>query len=735
MEPQIAMPAWPMLGDPGLSSLPFQDSVLDGPPVNTRAGLYVYLNTLIRERPSFDDALVLTFLNTRYNGDVPSLVSDLILASFDILANATHQSESPRTINIIRSFLVNKLPVFLHSNYAALFFEPLTIEQCIRQALGRIDPAAFPSFSQLFDFSASSVNAEARQEFLFACALHQLIQEHNIEDILEEVTMQSLPAGGKYVQQDLVNQCTANPQKIDQFVGELENMEGNAGQIAGAVIEILHMLCTNRDTMTLKGICNTLSRKPVALDVIMLFTSSRLLMQPLCHLLDHWEDHEDQNEYQPVYDEFGSILLLVAMVQHRFKLKPEELGLQDSSSFVWMYLKTRSTSVYLGSLPERESEILGAWIKGLFETEGISDELMSMCKPSEFHLLVPTLFDQSLRACQTGVLTIDTLKGGFEYLLEPFLLPSLVAGLNWFAENLSEASEKSVNLDVILQALQSLVMPVSISHDSSAIHAAVLSITARPLINALLQVQKQHSSQSAVANLLQTLSPYYDGRPAEKMLKELQGWATYKSHKTIPQPNGLQAALRDTIRLLAKWSTGQLSHLVDLPRPDYNCSQLQESITILGAKIIFETLFKEVREAPQSSMSHNDPVYFDIFAVMIVASQQYESVPATRSPQIRLSLYDILQIEYQQTSDLSQVDLPRATGIVQLYRRVHALMGQKPPSMMRVDESSFMADVVEQGSHKGLPAADIDDVLAEAHSQNAEAQAFLDGDAAILGMA
>ena len=65
-------------------------------------------------------------------------------------------------------------------------------------------------------------------------------------------------------------------------------------------------------------------------------------------------------------------------------------------------------------LTEHENKLLGGWIRGLFEAEAINNELMSMCSPKEFHLLVATLFDQSLKACQAKVLALDTLRGGFE---------------------------------------------------------------------------------------------------------------------------------------------------------------------------------------------------------------------------------------------------------------------------------------------------------------------------------
>ncbi|KAL8684137.1 MAG: hypothetical protein Q9224_006582, partial [Gallowayella concinna] len=241
-EEGLANSADPMnvLGGVDLGVLPFQDGVVDN--INTRAGLYIYLNAAFCERPLFDDMAMMGYLSTRYKGDITTLVIDLILASFDILANAMYRAEPPQTITILRSFLVNKLPIFL-GNYTAIIFPPLSIETCISQALLRVDPAAFPSFSQMFDFSSkNSMVSEARQEFLFACALHQLIPEGSIEGLLGDVPMQSLPASGRYLKNELVTQCTSNPMRIEELIGELDNMEGNAGEIAGALIEVSSFL-------------------------------------------------------------------------------------------------------------------------------------------------------------------------------------------------------------------------------------------------------------------------------------------------------------------------------------------------------------------------------------------------------------------------------------------------------------------------------------------------------------
>lgn len=119
-------------------------------------------------------------------------------------------------------------------------------------------------------------------------------------------------------------------------------------------------------------------------------------------------------ENQPVYDEFGSVLLLVSTIQHRFDLSLADLGVPGSGSFVSKYFRSACESHGVDKLPEHENELLGGWIRGLFETEGLNDDLMSTCKPAEFHLLVATLFDQSIKACQAKVLTLEILTGGFE---------------------------------------------------------------------------------------------------------------------------------------------------------------------------------------------------------------------------------------------------------------------------------------------------------------------------------
>jgi mediator of RNA polymerase II transcription subunit 5 len=162
----------------------------------------------------------------------------MITASFDVVANAINRTEPEASINIYRSYLANKLPVLL-SSYSGMLFPPATMESCITGAMQRMDPSTDPYATQSFDLlSSSGMLSDARQDFLFACALHDLIPETSIETILGDVPMQSLPESGRYSRSTLVTQCTQSSSRVEELVRELEKLEGNSAEVAAALVEV-----------------------------------------------------------------------------------------------------------------------------------------------------------------------------------------------------------------------------------------------------------------------------------------------------------------------------------------------------------------------------------------------------------------------------------------------------------------------------------------------------------------
>jgi len=50
--------------------------------------------------------------------------------------------------------------------------------------------------------------------------------------------MQSLPAGGRYVKEDLVEQFMVDSSKASRMVDELDHMDGNVGAVSQAIAEV-----------------------------------------------------------------------------------------------------------------------------------------------------------------------------------------------------------------------------------------------------------------------------------------------------------------------------------------------------------------------------------------------------------------------------------------------------------------------------------------------------------------
>lgn len=176
------------------------------------------------------------------------MVTDLITAAFDILANAMYRGETGQTMFGLKCFLVNRLPLLLTQLLRSI--QPIyavSAEMCITQALTRIDPNAFPSFSQGFGdmMGNNSALADMRQDFINACALHGLIAASSIERLLGEAPLQGPPAV-RYRKTDLLSQFKANFESVNTHIDELETLNGNTGAIAQAITEVCRMGSPNR---------------------------------------------------------------------------------------------------------------------------------------------------------------------------------------------------------------------------------------------------------------------------------------------------------------------------------------------------------------------------------------------------------------------------------------------------------------------------------------------------------
>ncbi|KAK4147148.1 mediator of RNA polymerase II transcription subunit 5 [Dichotomopilus funicola] len=620
------------------------------PVVNSRAGLYIYLSAALVGRPMLDDTALFTYLHNRYQGDIQSTAVQLILASFDLLANAVFRNEGPKTGHLLKSYVVNKVPLILVSLARTANMYPFDPESCIKEALGQVDTNVFPTLSGMFEMTTnnahhnnanSSFHDSVRQDFCFSCQLHGLLSQQAIESLLGDITYQSLPDEGRYVKESLVQACLQDVDRTQKLIGELDNMNGNVGAAAQAIIEVIGSLCRNKETMTLKQLCSQLAAKPLSLDVLLLFDKPQKILQPLCELLDNWAGYEeDQGEYQPVYEEFGSILLLLLAFVYRYNLSPADLGLRSPDLFLAKLLGGGNKYRPLEELDEQEKAHLNGWIHGLFDTAGgLGDDLMASCPPQDFYLLIPTLFQQIVVALSAGYLADDVLKGGLEYLVGVLLLPSLVPAILYLSNQLWVGGPQMQS--AIIKILQVIIRPSGISNEAMTMLSSVLNIVAKPLEHALRSYQRQDPKCQEIEPLLRAIQENLalSRRTGGADHTELESWCSTHANSsstsnatnnnntltnssnnnttnnnnngasgtTTTYPHsGLTAAVRHTVQSLIQWAQHPPS-LNGTPAT-YTHRQTLAAVKMLGAKRVLAVLLDELRAAadtPQASIAYD----------------------------------------------------------------------------------------------------------------------------------
>lgn len=301
-------------GNPDFSMAEIASAVVDLPVSTSRTGLYVYLNAALCARPLTDDLTLLNYLHSRYQADIQSLIVDVIVASFDTLSNALHRHQSTQSLLCHRSFIANKLPLLLISLSASLY-PPLSVQLCIQNALGRIDVHPFPPLPENDGVGVNEALRSSRQEFLQACVLHQLGSESAFAGVIGDTAAHLSPRGNRYNKEALAAQCMSNVHRVDQLIRELETMNGNAGAISGALVEVLQKhgycneritnstlqtlqhFCTTKETMSLRTLCNAMSRRLPLLDIIFQYVQPTELLLPLCKMLNEWTHDEDQSMF------------------------------------------------------------------------------------------------------------------------------------------------------------------------------------------------------------------------------------------------------------------------------------------------------------------------------------------------------------------------------------------------------------------------------------------------------
>ncbi|KAF9926017.1 mediator complex subunit [Linnemannia zychae] len=251
------------------------------------------------------------------------------------------------------------------------------------------------------------------------------------------------------------------------------NFEKNSGQ---SPVEIVDMLCgrtlidfehqevlidrivqmceeaaTNNDVLILSKMCQILDDNPLVVDIVLLMRQPSSLLIPLESFINNLQQNEDDDidTCNSNLEGFGNVLILIMTIIRRYELV-ECLNsvLKEKQGFCYLWLHHTSATIPASSLSSMTAEmqgLMGRWITALFDSMGISDDLIQTSKPQLLLEISPSIFEQSFAACQAGVIDATTLKGGLDYFLQPCLLFVLIGVVQYLCQEIVFSAPSTIN--------------------------------------------------------------------------------------------------------------------------------------------------------------------------------------------------------------------------------------------------------------------------------------------------
>lgn len=541
------------------------------------------------------------------------MFNELLFASFDVISKPSQSVDALYQAQC-RIYLHNKLPATL-----ALIsgFESLPTEQYLQELWNDLNTLGNPD------------SLTIAKHFLHVCILHHLISADAVQSLTGE-DPNATSAKGLFPKQALVEQVKANATRGPRLVDELAKNDGNAGSIGQAVVEVMHRYCDTKETQNLKDMANALVRQPNTINAIAMFVRPSYFLSPFCRLLDEWTWDDIHGESQPIYEEFGSVLLLLLTVKFRLRLSNDDLGLTSKTAFVAQYISSgQAEAIASRQASGDQQKHLRDWIENLYFEEGLSDDVTTSCSPKEFYMMIPTLLHQSMTAFAMGKLSQNKLEQGLDYLREPFLLPSLLSAFAWLA---CAVQKDSKSAKVILQRL----VQAPDNQETKRLHRTILDI-AGEIFHKALSYQPDQTQYTEVLGIVGERTPFSVnlGFKAE----ELTTWSSEQgSIDTF-----LQRAISDLLAI-----------------PSINTFQpnlVTAAIELRGPTAVVHNI---VTVLTQFSTTHDFPQFLDVTATIIASTEDGKT-----------GLRHALQLLHARLGKFLKMGQTLfAEAIVHLYRRV-----------------------------------------------------------------
>ncbi|CAM9010921.1 unnamed protein product [Wickerhamomyces anomalus] len=463
---------------------------------------FIWLNLIIQNWSSNSSKLLSSFeqfVKVKTNQNV---LNELISLSFECITIALQSRDaSDLVIKNWKLFLTKRLPLLIKE------LNLKNVESSLSNALNLIDPkisktiklnssgGSDPNDDDIFS-SFPSTNTDIRHDFLRSCIALKLLPQSAFAAILKEDAQaenRNLPTSDDVLQNgqpiDISTTLHAtlidiNPEFIPledsgllEFFSLVEEMEGTKQvELSNLILETINEFIKNDDVSHLYRLALALGLSPSALHAILFHLSPPAFLKPLLSFLDKWQVSNDDMNFQDVYSAFGCVLMLFLLIVKDYKISFESLLLikdnPNEPSFCIKYLTKLGSLSQFDSSNTHQSDLLNGWITALFDSGGISDDLMRLSTVQECFQLFPVIFQQAFIACKQGLIDEDTVKGGLEYFLQPFLLSTIVGILSWSETFLWKRND----VDLLINLIKTLINPLDLSGESVHIHKFVLSI-------------------------------------------------------------------------------------------------------------------------------------------------------------------------------------------------------------------------------------------------------------------
>lgn len=335
----------------------------------------IWLDSMMKFRKlqpaSFRNELEYFFLTE----SAPSIISDLIATSFDLIAVSINRKDSQSITQTWKNFLIKRVPQIIKS--LVITSKPSTppaqIELAISQALLSlpkdtqtcIQSFLNPGNSNIDDMFLSTyqtpVQNDLRFTFLKALIALGVVPSTSLVKVLGIETNQALNMPIIKVNDELLKTQglivdTSNPlapheyslpnivpaakvenvgnvafedSNILKLVTIFDNLEGVYQEaVAREIFHLSIYWIESMNTQNLRRLVQTLLYKPSVMDTLFLHIPMGQFIGPMAQLLENWKHEEDEVNMQDIYNDFGSILLFIIFLYQRYNLDLTDLGIQ-----------------------------------------------------------------------------------------------------------------------------------------------------------------------------------------------------------------------------------------------------------------------------------------------------------------------------------------------------------------------------------------------------------------------